>query len=584
MRLGRRLTLNVLLLAAVAPCGSRADAHPAGLIDALRHAAPRTAPALAGRALAPLAWEPARDAFSTLATLAGAAPDAEPTAIAPSPVAGAPAALRPALEILWRGLEDARRHVADALAGLSPADLELARGGAARALAALDAARSGQAGPREASAIRDLRRAAGRVRLESLTAAELALLDAATRATALLDRAVASASAPGTCASGEIVWEARVGTICLIVIGDTGPNTYATETVLAVDLGGDDVYTNNAGGAGLLEAGPLRPPAAMLLDRGEGSDTYSASPGSASQGSGSLGAGLLVDEGGDDSYSVWLAGNQGTVAQGSASFGAGVLWDRGTGNDAYSSPVIAHGTGLAGVAMLLDEGGDDSYSIPYTFDSEGGQGMGCFGGFGALVDRGEGADSYVAAIDDMQGMACVGSLGVLFDGGGPDEYLLQSGLGLIGLTEPATVRQSGYGQGYGELGAVGILLDAGGNDVRAVEIVENGRYEGTTSQGSGLDGGIGLLLDGGGNDSYSTSRFSQGWAFAGIGVLADLQGTDAYTGDALAECQGFATAGAGLFLDTGGTADSYAGCGTAIGGRGDGSQWVDGAGGAGVDL
>jgi hypothetical protein len=569
--------LNVILLGALVPSGSRADTRPAGLIDLLRHAAPGTAPVIARRALAPLRSSPVRDAFSTVAALAGAAPDFDSPVIAPSVVVGAPPALRPALEILWQGLEDARRHVADALAGLSPADLELARGGAARALAALDSTRSGRAGPLESSAIRDLKRAAGRVRLESLTAAEIALLDAATAASALLDHAGAPASMPGTCATGEIVWEARLGTLCLIVVGDAGPNSYATETLLSVDLGGDDVYTNNAGGAGLR-------PAAMLLDRGEGSDTYSASPGSASQGSGSLGAGLLVDEGGDDSYSVWLAGNQGTVAQGSASFGAGLLWDRGTGNDAYSSPVIAHGTGLAGVAMLLDEGGDDSYSIGYTFDSEGGQGMGCFGGFGALVDRGEGADSYVAAIDDMQGMACVGSLGVLFDGGGPDEYLLQSGLGLIGLTEPATVRQSGYGQGYGELGAVGILLDAGGNDVRVVEDVENGQYEGTTSQGSGLDGGIGIVLDEGGNDSYSTSRTSQGWAFAGIGVLADLQGTDAYAGDALAECQGFATAGAGLFLDTGGTADSYAGCGTAIGGRGDGSQWVDGAGGAGVDL
>ena len=73
-------------------------------------------------------------------------------------------------------------------------------------------------------------------------------------------------------------------------------------------------------------------------------------------GSGWFGVGALVDFGGADTY-------QGdTYTQGAGGFGVGILADSGQGNDRYIGALYAQGFGFAaGVGMLLDDGGNDTY-------------------------------------------------------------------------------------------------------------------------------------------------------------------------------------------------------------------------------
>jgi len=87
-----------------------------------------------------------------------------------------------------------------------------------------------------------------------------------------------------------------------VMVGGAGPNTYREDAALILDLGGDDLYLNNAGGT--------RPgvPVALVIDWG-GNDRYISAE-NFSQGAGVLGAGILIDLGGDDTF-VSLDGSQG---------------------------------------------------------------------------------------------------------------------------------------------------------------------------------------------------------------------------------------------------------------------------------
>lgn len=64
------------------------------------------------------------------------------------------------------------------------------------------------------------------------------------------------------------------------------PNTYAVDCPLIVDVGGNDTYTNNAGG---VNGG-----AAAVIDLG-GDDRYAGNRASGANGGGSAGAGFLFD-------------------------------------------------------------------------------------------------------------------------------------------------------------------------------------------------------------------------------------------------------------------------------------------------
>ena len=501
--------------------------------------------------------------------------------------------LRPAVARLWTAVGAARADVARALVAVRPADFELARS----AFAVSNAVASGTKTAADHERLALLKDLGTRVESEVFASATIRILEAtdAWRNTV----SWSARTSTSNCIKGEVEFESPD---CSLVIGGPGPNTYERHVAVSIDRGGDDTYRNNAGGAILGHS------VSLALDLGTGADTYTANDLEVAQGAALGGAGVLIDDGGNDTYEY--RSKAAGLAQGAGVIGAGVLWDRGEGRDTYTARNFAQGIGSQGYGMLLDEGGPDRYTIPYSFDSEGAQGSGCGAGAGALIDQGFAADIYRASIDDMQGMACLAAAGVLYDGGGSDQYTLHSGWGLLGNER---VVQSGWGQGYAELGAVAVLMDAGAGNDRYESESKGTQYEGANSQGAALSAGAGYLLDGGGDDRYRASVQAQGSGFGGLGTLGVLRdvagddvyistdksqgyggnavgalfdeaGRDAYRGRAFvqgaaigvpgggvlsdgdgidsyiaeAECQGHAKLGVALFSDLGGDVDSYA--------------------------
>lgn len=227
-----------------------------------------------------------------------------------------------------------------------------------------------------------------------------------------------------------------------VEIGGTGDDSYTTDRVLLLDLGGNDQHLDAAGAIGPAITNTLGVPVSISVDLG-GDDYYLAStPNQAentlvAQGVGIGGIGLLVDRWGNDIYQAGLTGifphpcvgdpvfggfpgrfPQIVHAQGAGAFGVGALIDL-SGTDyswaasyAYTptnchfvrNAVHAQGAGLQrGVGVLIDDLGNDYRSIDtYTTGLPGypgaqdfisgshGQGFGA-GGAGLLVDK-EGSD------------------------------------------------------------------------------------------------------------------------------------------------------------------------------------------------
>ena len=272
----------------------------------------------------------------------------------------------------------------------------------------------------------------------------------------------------------------------LMLIGDTGPNVYGMDATLIVDLGGDDLYMNNAGAPAIeMHNGAIskiRHPAAMVIDF-EGNDRY-INPGFAAVASGFFGLGLILDMAGNDFY----AGGQ--LSLGASFFGMGCLMDM-TGNDTYLCSEGGQGCGFFGAAHLFDGEGDDLYS-------------------GAKY---------------IQGVGGAGGLGLLHDLRGKDHYRAGwkhgSGYGTRGIYQ---AHSQGVGWGFRKQagGGIGLLLDSAGDDL----------YEaGNFSQGTGYFLGLGVLRDNGGDDIYRGSRYCQGAAaHQAAGALLDLEGNDDYSG------------------------------------------------------
>ncbi len=272
----------------------------------------------------------------------------------------------------------------------------------------------------------------------------------------------------------------------LILIGDKGPNVYGMDAALIVDLGGDDIYMNNAGAPDyeIRHKGAFRinHPAAMVIDF-EGNDRYI---------------------------------NQGFAAVASGFFGLGLILDM-EGNDLYHGGQLSLGASFFGLGCLMDMKGNDTYVC-----SEGGQGCGFFGA--AQLFDGQGDDLYSCA-KYAQGFGGARGLGVLHDVKGEDHYRAGwkhgSSYGTKGVFQ---ARSQGVGWGFRKHtgGGIGILLDSAGNDV----------YEaGNFSQGTGYFLGLGVLRDDGGDDVYRGSRYCQGTAAHGAaGALLDFNGNDRYFG------------------------------------------------------
>jgi len=323
-----------------------------------------------------------------------------------------------------------------------------------------------------------------------------------------------------------------------VEIAGFGDDRHTEDAALLIDLGGNDVYTNNAGGCG-RDGG-----VAVCIDHG-GNDKYLAPDRCYVQGFGFLGVGMLVDLAGNDVYKAKH------FSQGAGIMGVGALWDK-AGDDTFRANAFCQGAGMFGLGMMLDDSGDDVYdcatmgqgsattlglgilsdlegndqyrlACDTTLDALGGlpgYGQGgalsfraypwekklvAYGGVGMLVDD-KGNDTYTSKGWCCQGGSYIMSLGVLVDNEGDDHYVC------------------GTGQGSGIHVTNAILIDKKGNDV----------YEGGfRAGGSGGDRSPGFLIDYEGNDVYKSATSSFGTAckpFA-YSLFIDYKGDDRYICD-----------------------------------------------------
>jgi len=337
---------------------------------------------------------------------------------------------------------------------------------------------------------------------------------------------------PGAKSDTVIEFESPIGPI---VVSGFGNDTLRSDAALEVDLGGDDVYLNNAG------ATSFDRPVSVCLDLA-GNDHYEAPASTYVQGFGLMGVGMLVDVAGNDVYKAKH------FSQGVGILGVGVLWDK-AGNDTFSAHTFCQGAGMFGLGMMLDDAGDDVYDC-----ASNGQGSATTLGLGILSDL-EGNDKYRLACDstkDAMGgipgygqggalsfraypwekkLVAYGGVGMLVDDRGNDEYVskgwnCQGGsyimsLGVLVDNEGNDHYDCGTGQGSGIHVTNAILIDKKGDDV----------YEGGfRAGGSGSDRSPGFLIDYEGNDTYKSATSSYGTAckpFA-YSLFIDYKGNDKY--------------------------------------------------------
>lgn len=332
---------------------------------------------------------------------------------------------------------------------------------------------------------------------------------------------------------GPVLYEAETP-IGKVIVGGLGPNIYREDAALILDLGGDDIYLNNAGGT--------RPgmPVALVIDW-EGNDRY-ISEENFSQGAAVLGGGFLLDLSGDDMF-ISAEGSQGA-----GFFGLGFLY-HGDGDAVYEARSFSQGIGQMGIGLLHNGAGNNLYHCLYA-----GQALGLFGGGGVLMDEsgddvyqlgglvpdfrdpsksfvslGQGFGFGVRPEKGVRGVP--GGIGMLIDESGDDiysaDYFAQGsayyyGLGILNdLSGDDQYIAGRYAQGAGVHSAVGVLVNEGGNDSYHVSF--------GVGQGMGHDFGVGLLQDEGGDDRFRGGTLVQGAATSGgLGILLDPDGNDSY--------------------------------------------------------
>lgn len=299
-----------------------------------------------------------------------------------------------------------------------------------------------------------------------------------------------------------------------------------TDSLLIVDLGGNCEYV------GAVAATSPTHSISVLLDV-MGDDEYGpiASstrqryyPDAPRQGAGLCGVGILMDVSGDDVY----AG--GRYAQGVGQFGMGLLVDL-NGNDVYHAKCSAQGCGYFGIGLLFDTFGHDHYNIECD-----GQGLGGVAGVGVLADR-SGDDTYTAERKHSVtgrpsyhspgldvGVSNVQGCGMGRRGDGSDGHSWAGGLGALLDGEGSDTYTAGnWSMGTGYWFGIGILHDRAGDD----------QYHGCVySQGTGAHFCIGVCIDEAGNDQHlaeENSHSSLAWAHDfSIGLLLDIAGDDLY--------------------------------------------------------
>lgn len=287
----------------------------------------------------------------------------------------------------------------------------------------------------------------------------------------------------------------------IIKIAGTAPNIHEEDVAILIDIGGNDIYRNNAG-----SNYPGRGNLALCIDH-HGDDVYSARERKFVQGTGFLGAGFLIDLEGNDRY------NAEHFSQGTGIAGVGLLWDR-SGNDAFYCNAFCQGAGMFGAGFLLDDDGSDKYDCATL----------------------------------GQGAATTLGLGIISDLKGDDNYLLSAG-----LREDALGRTPGYGQGGAvsfrnypwdktltAYGGVGMLLDRSGDDVY--------KTRGWCDQGGSYIMSLGVLVDDAGNDIYSCHCGQGSGIHITSAILIDRKGDDSYSGEFRAGGSG-GDRSPGIFID-----------------------------------
>ncbi len=324
-----------------------------------------------------------------------------------------------------------------------------------------------------------------------------------------------------------------------IVIRGTGDDVYTKDADLLIDIGGDDVYQNNAGGCRSSYE-----EIAVCIDH-NGNDKYDSPNDIFVQGFGFLGCGFLADFNGNDIYAAKH------FAQGAGVCGVGVLWDE-SGFDTYDAHAFCQGAGMFGLGMLLDNNGEDLYSCATL-----GQGGATTLGLGILSDL-DGDDKYYLAIDEskdnlgnlpgygqggalsfrnypwIKKLTAYGGAGLLFDASGNDRYWTkgwcdQGGSYIMSLGALVDAKGNDHytantGQGSGIHITNAILIDKDGHDI----------YEGDfRTGGSGGDRSPGFFIDYAGNDIYKsrTSSYGTGVKPMSYSLFIDYQGEDTYICD-----------------------------------------------------
>ncbi len=344
-----------------------------------------------------------------------------------------------------------------------------------------------------------------------------------------------------------------------IVFAGTGDTWHRQAAAVIVDLGGDDFYTGAtqqplsliidlagddeyaATFAQAQAAGRLG--VAILYDEA-GDDRYRARRWG--QGAAAVGVGILWDHAGNDSYRA------GDYAQAAALCGVGLLIDD-EGDDRYDAERCGQGFALpGGFAALIDRAGEDhyyckgrdlgSYGTPGIF---AGWGQGCAAGLRGVASGGvallldEAGDDVYEAGNFSQGGGYYFGWGTLVDRSGNDRYL-----------------GSRYAQAFAAHQAIGYLEDDAGNDIY--------RTTRDVGQSCSWDQTVTFLIDRAGDDSYSAGGFALGAAaHNGIAVFLDGGGLDRYLkngGRARASGNDYhGGTSLSLILDLGGDEDLYSG-------------------------
>lgn len=270
----------------------------------------------------------------------------------------------------------------------------------------------------------------------------------------------------------------------LVLIDTTGRNTVhrLRDPLLIVDVGGDDVYR--------FESRSDANRIAIVLDHG-GNDTYES-----------------LEEGADPSAAI---------------LGVGILWDT-EGNDTYRGSAFAQASAAFGVAVLIDEGGDNRFEAQAYSQAHALAGI-------AMVVSGVGSDQY-GSLTASQASAGPAGVALLLDRGGDDQYRLgNSPLIRPSAQLPDRNASLGQGAGYGiragfgdegsGAGGLGLLVDLGGSDRYKAQVF---------GQGVGYQGGVGILIDSGGDDRFDATWYALGAAAHGAaGVFVKRgQGDDRY--------------------------------------------------------